>query len=1193
MLVFGSSGVPTIFSSKRASAASLAIDQQVTTHQTSSSSSIVSPVFTTTQPNELLVAFLSSDGPAAANSASFTGVSGGGLTWQLRSRANTQAGTAEIWAATSATALNNISVTATNSGSYQASINVVTFIGADIATSGATSTGNGSSGAPSVSLATTRAGSWVWGVGTDWDSATSRTVGVNQTAVDEFLAPTGDTYWVQRQSSVTPTAGTVVTINDTSPTIDRWNMSLIEIIPSGASVAPPTVQMTAPSNGATVSNSTTVSATASDSTGVAGVQFLLDGASLGAEVTTSPYSISWDTTKSINGSHTLSARARNTAGVSAAASSVNVTIANSGSSAAIIGQWGAVTVYPEVSIHAALTPTGKVLTIQGDFAQGGLQYLYNPANDSINQVPSAAADLFCAGQAVTADGRILVIGGTATSGGLGIKDVTAFNPTTETWQNLAPMNHARWYATGTTLGDGRVMAISGYNTAMNDLVTIPEIYNVKSNTWTDMAASAVQSIPIYPFMYQLPDGRLLQAGASEVATSTKVLDINTQQWSTIDGRVIDGASIVNYAPNLFMKAGSAADGGNTGASSNTAFTLDMSKPSPTWQPTGNMAFPRSFVNLTSLPDGTVLATGGDTTKTGASNANGVLQAELWDPATGNWSTMASMGVARLYHSTALLLPDGRVFESGSGGDVGVPDQKNYQIYSPPYLFKGARPTISSVPSTVSYGARTFVGTPDGANISKVMLIRTGSVTHSFDQNGRAVPLSFTNTTGGLNIQMPSNGNTAPPGYYMLFIVSSSGVPSVASMVRFPAAYENTTPPTAPTNLTGTGSIGTSSLSWTASTSAAGIAGYVVYRSATPGFAASATNKVGTSTTTSFTDSGVPAGTYYYQVQAQDSSGSLGASSNEVKVTVTADTIPPTAPTNLVANATSSTSVALNWVAATDNVGVTGYNVLRNGVSIGTTTTATTYNDATVVANTTYTYTVTARDAAGNVGPASNPATVTTPVPTALAVDTQAVTHQTSAATTISSPAVSTSGSNELLLAFIASDGPIGSQTISGVSGGGLTWRLRQRTNGQAGTAEIWQAVAPAKLSNIVVTATVGSGSYVGSMVVTSFVGANLSTDGAVSGASATTGAPSATLTTTHAGSQVWAVGNDWDNAIARTVGSGQTKVDEYLVTGAGDTFWVQRQTSPVVASGTTVTINDTVPATDRYNLSLIEILSAN
>ena len=134
-------------------------------------------------------------------------------------------------------------------------------------------------------------------------------------------------------------------------------------------------------------------------------------------------------------------------------------------------------------------------------------------------------------------------------------------------------------------------------------------------------------------------------------------------------------------------------------------------------------------------------------------------------------------------------------------------------------------------------------------------------------------------------------------------------------------------------------------------------------------------------------------------------------------------------------------------------------------------------------------------------------------------------------------------------------------------------------------------MVPNKLTNVKVTATRNTGSYVGSMTVVSFRNADLTTIGAVAKASASTGAPSLNLTTTRPGSWVWGVGNDWDRAAARTVGAGQTKVDEYLPS-VGDTFWVQRQTTPTAAAGTNVPINDTAPTNDRWNLAAIEILPA-
>ena len=950
-----------------------------------------------------------------------------------------------------------------------------------------------------------------------------------------------------------------------------------------------TVSMTSPANAATVTGSVALGAGASDNVGVAGVQFKVDGANLGAEVTAAPYAMSWDTTTVADGLHNLTAVARGAAGNFATSATVAVTVSNDTTTTAVLGQWSPIISWPLVAVHAALTSTGKILSFQGDFAQGGQQFVYDPTSGALKQVPNAAADLFCAGQAVTADGRILVIGGTATNGGLGIRDITAFDPTSETWQNLTPMQYPRWYATGTTLGDGRVLTTSGYDRASGDLVLTPEVYDVASNSWTSLPG-ANQAQPVYPFQYQLPGGRVLWAGASETASETKTLNLATQTWTTVDGRVIDGSSIVNYAPNRFMKAGSAADSGESGPSARTAFTLDMSQPTPTWQPTANMAFARSFVNLTSLPDGTVLATGGDNEKSGYSDANGVLEAEQWNPATGTWTTLARMSEARLYHSTAVLLPDGRVLVSGGGGDPGVPDHKTAQIYSPPYLFKGPRPTISAAPSTVHYGASTLVATPDAGSIASVSLIRTGSVTHSFDQNARALSLPFTQTAGGLNVQMPVDGNTAPPGHYLLSIVNSAGVPSVSAMVRFPAPYEDSVAPSAPANLGGSGGIGSASLTWTASTDNVGVAGYEIYGSTTPGFTPSIANRIGVTQTPTltFTDSGVAAGPHSYRVRAVDRAGNLSAPSPQLSVTVLADVIAPSAPTNLVATAPQSRQVNLSWTSATDNVGVTRYNIFRDGVLLGTAP-GTSSVDTTVAPDTTYSYTVTAQDAAGNVGAPSGASAVTTPSQTAsLSIDRMVTFHETSPSAAISVGGLSTTGTNELIAAFVTSDGPeAGTAAFSGVAGGGLTWRLRQRTNTQAGTSEIWTAIAPGPLSNATVTAT-GTDPRIGSITVVGFNNASVA-DGAVAGANASTGSPTVSLTTTAPGSWVWAVGNDWDGAVTRVVGAGQTKHDEYLAT-VGDTFWVQSQSAPGGAAGTLVTLNDSSPTTHRWNLAALEIL---
>jgi hypothetical protein len=222
--------------------------------------------------------------------------------------------------------------------------------------------------------------------------------------------------------------------------------------------------------------------------------------------------------------------------------------------------------------------------------------------------------------------------------------------------------------------------------------------------------------------------------------------------------------------------------------------IDLNAPAPTWIGVSPMQFVRRHHKFTLLPDGQVLVTGG-TSSSGFNEAPAaVLEPEIWDPQAGTWSTIAPMLAKRLYHSTALLLPDGRVLTGGGGqpSSAGEVDQRNIEIFWPPYLFRGPRPVISGAPRVVTYGDKRFlVQANDVASIAKVTLIRLASVTHAFDQNQRLVNLTFAAVPGGLDVVVP-NANVAPPGHYMLFIMNRAGVQSVASIVQ---VLGSATPPT--------------------------------------------------------------------------------------------------------------------------------------------------------------------------------------------------------------------------------------------------------------------------------------------------------------------------------------------------------------------------------------------------------------
>jgi hypothetical protein len=217
---------------------------------------------------------------------------------------------------------------------------------------------------------------------------------------------------------------------------------------------------------------------------------------------------------------------------------------------------------------------------------------------------------------------------------------------------------------------------------------------------------------------------------------------------------------------------------------NTAEIIDLADATPRWTATASMSFRRRQMNATILPDGKVLAIGG-TSACGASDETGsVYAAELYTPASGStpasWKVMANMTKLRVYHGTSALMPDGRVLVSGSGDGGSGTQQFSYEIFSPPYLFKGARPAYTIGSTTLQYGTPFVVNTADANSITKVTMIRLTSTTHAFDAGQRLNTLSFTKAADGqsLTVTPPAAAKLAPPGPYMLFIVNSNGVPSV-------------------------------------------------------------------------------------------------------------------------------------------------------------------------------------------------------------------------------------------------------------------------------------------------------------------------------------------------------------------------------------------------------------------------------
>jgi len=299
-------------------------------------------------------------------------------------------------------------------------------------------------------------------------------------------------------------------------------------------------------------------------------------------------------------------------------------------------------------------------------------------------------------------------------------------------------------------------------------------------------SSALLRIAYYSKLFLAPNGKVFLAGPERLSRYLRTG--GTGSWEDVgfcNAPVTRTyGSAVMYAPGKVLYAG-----GGLPTALKTAEIIDLTTTSPRWVLTAPMAFARRHLNLTLLPDGTVLATGGTADRN--SLARAVYTPELWDPQRGAWTKLADAQKPRLYHSTALLLADGRVLTAGGNEDSGGINVFETEIFSPPYLLKGARPSISRVttPSGGTTNAVNLAGslhviTAQAPDIRRVTLIGLSSVTHTANMGQRFIELSFARASADtLTVQFPSNPHVCPPGWYMLFVLNSNGVPSRAAMIR--------------------------------------------------------------------------------------------------------------------------------------------------------------------------------------------------------------------------------------------------------------------------------------------------------------------------------------------------------------------------------------------------------------------------
>jgi Domain of unknown function (DUF1929) len=447
-----------------------------------------------------------------------------------------------------------------------------------------------------------------------------------------------------------------------------------------------------------------------------------------------------------------------------------------------------------LTVHFVLLHTGKVLIFSGSgnypprhtsHTYGSVQWDYEAGTFA---TPPISYDVFCCGQASLPNGAILAAGGTQNydSPWEGAPQAAVFDAITEGWANVASMADGRWYPTLVSLGDGTVVAVSGTNAAGSGLNEIPEIFDPAAGTWSP-AIARTPGWPLYPHLFLLADGRLFWTGAclGNSGLSPQIIDLGSLATTTVPGLSLsanrDQAASVLLPPAQDQKVMVMGGWGGAGAIANCDI-VDLTTAAPSYSPTGPLHYGRTRLNAVLLPDRTVFVSGGGSTP----EAGPVLQSEIYDPMMATWTVAATATLPRFYHSVALLLPDGRVATAGSNPDRGD-DELRIEIFHPPYLFRGPRPSIERFPTEIHYGSRHTLHTPQAKRVQWVQLIRPMATTHSCDTEQRLVDLPFkVRNMCELQVSITDQASLAPPGWWMLTIVDDRRIPSMARWVHLSA-----------------------------------------------------------------------------------------------------------------------------------------------------------------------------------------------------------------------------------------------------------------------------------------------------------------------------------------------------------------------------------------------------------------------
>jgi hypothetical protein len=519
--------------------------------------------------------------------------------------------------------------------------------------------------------------------------------------------------------------------------------------------------------------------------------------------------------------------------------------------------------------HATMLPTGKVLwysipshpdrplgprrlavAVLWDPSKGTGPGSFKRVNPPIDPNTGQPVNIWCSGNSLLADGRVLVTGGnlmyTVESPGgkfAGLNHVYTFNPWTERWKRQPDMLHGRWYPTNLLMPDGRTFIMGGldergYGDKNEDLELFTPSRSLNGVGRISLLGGAgVLGNPgrppvgdYYPHMFWMPSGRGLVAGPWTTDTwwfrplgnppRLRWQEIGNTSASRVWGTAVmlpggpEGSHQVMQLGGSDKPKADALEPDGDALATNTATMFDERSPDNGWNDItskrrGALNHPRSHANTVLLPDGSMVEIGGGWGDKKGGGENGApnqwaaapfhLTTELWSPRSRSWRLGPPQREFRTYHSTAILLPDGRVVSAGddySGRFSGAEATRNFtqdsaEIYEPPYLFDGnrkaPRPKLRKAPKTATWDKSVKLGVKAARKdrpVTRAVLVAPSSVTHAVDMNQRYVPLRVKrDRKGGFTARMPGDANIAPPGYYMLFVLDRSGTPSVARWMR--------------------------------------------------------------------------------------------------------------------------------------------------------------------------------------------------------------------------------------------------------------------------------------------------------------------------------------------------------------------------------------------------------------------------